>query len=237
MNPRRAALSAHPAGVTLVEVMMALFVGSLIAGMAWNLFQGSLHGYRRGLREVALTQEARAVLSIITRDIQRAVTTDVNGLQGLRPAGVALTGDLPQTGWLMFTAAVPAMRETEGAPAEPRVTLQRIRYYLEPASPEGRPEQLDIRIRESQSGESGQGSRRKLVLKRAVAPLGHEAAERIIPLGERLRRLELRYFDGHAWSEDWGRPGRPRALEIAIVLQDAGPDSSPQRFATIVALE
>lgn len=225
-------------GLTLVEVMIALAISSLIAGLAWDLFQGSWHGYRRGLQEVALTQEARSVLSIMTRDLQRALTTTESyGFQGARPGSIALLDRRQQMGRLMITAVAPPAMDMAEAPPPGSVRLQRIRYFLEPAStdPQRSPMRgVLARLRWRQRASVPQG---RLVLKRAVAPLGPESVERVISLSERLRQLDLRYFDGQAWSEEWRRSDRPRAIEIAIVLQDGGPESNPHRFATTVALE
>lgn len=231
-------LATDDKGLTLVEVMIALAIGGLIAGLAWDLFQGSWHGYRRGLQEVALTQEARSVLSIMTRDLQRALTTtEPYGFQGIRPGSVALLDRRQQMGRLMITAVAPSATNVAGAPPSDAVKLQRIRYFLEPVSTEQQKSPMRAvlaRLRWRQRALAPQG---RLILKRAVAPLGPESVERVIPLSERLRQLDLRYFDGQAWSEVWRRSDRPRAIEIAIVLQDGGPESNPQRFATTVALE
>jgi len=231
-------LAADDKGLTLVEVMIALAIGGLIAGLAWDLFQGSWHGYRRGLQEVALTQEARSVLSIMTRDLQRALTaTEPSGFQGVLPGSVPLLDRRQQTGRLLITAVAPAAANMAEAPPSDAVKLQRIRYFLEPVSPEQQKSSMrgglaGLRGRQRTLIPQGQ-----LVLKRAVAPLDPESVERVIPLSERLRQLDLRYFDGHAWSEVWPRSDRPRAIEIAIVLQHGGPESTPRRFATTVALE
>lgn len=230
--------AAQQSGLTLVEVMIALTVAGLIAGVAWDLFLGSLQGYRRGLREVALTQEARLVFSIITRDFQRAVTvTDLYGPQGPGAASIALTGRSEPSGRLLLTAVAPLPAEAEGPAAERPALLQRIRYLLEPTSAAERPQQGNSQAEGIGWPRQAVGSEATLILKRAAVPLGGEEAERVIPLSKRLRELDLHYFDGQSWSNTWRRPGRPRALEIALVLQDGASDSHPQRFATIVALE
>ena len=62
-------------GLTLIEVMGALVVSALLLSGAWNLFQGGMQSYQRGLQEVRMTQGARALLTLVTRDIQRAMAT------------------------------------------------------------------------------------------------------------------------------------------------------------------
>ena len=61
-----------PRGLTLIEIMGALAVSSLLVSAVWNLFHGSMQSYQRGLQDVRMTQRARTVLTLMTRDIQRA---------------------------------------------------------------------------------------------------------------------------------------------------------------------
>ncbi|MBI3328687.1 MAG: prepilin-type N-terminal cleavage/methylation domain-containing protein [Nitrospinae bacterium] len=201
-------------GLTLVEVMIALVVSGLILGWAWGLYSSGMGAYQRGLREVGLTQEARSVLAFMIRDIQRALPESVPyGVKGMHPRDISPASQPEEVDRLEIMTVVYPAAIADLAPAERMLTFQRIRYFLEPAA----------------------GG--KLVLKRATAPLGHDGVERVIPLSERLHGLDLRYFDGQVWYDDWQRPTLPRALEIAVVFQDGARDSRLHRFATIVALE
>jgi prepilin-type N-terminal cleavage/methylation domain-containing protein len=65
-------LADWQSGFTLVEVMTVLVVSGLLLGGMWQFYHSALYAYRRGLQEVRLTQNARTVLCLMTRDIQIA---------------------------------------------------------------------------------------------------------------------------------------------------------------------
>src|SRR5437879_5654777 len=62
-----------PHGLTLIEIMGSLAVSTILLSGVWNLFQGGMQSYHRGLQDVRMTQQARALLTLMTRDIQRAM--------------------------------------------------------------------------------------------------------------------------------------------------------------------
>src|SRR3989442_13770325 len=62
-----------PRGLTLIEMMGSLAVSALLLSGVWNLFQGGMQSYHRGLQDVRMAQQARALLTLMTRDIQRAM--------------------------------------------------------------------------------------------------------------------------------------------------------------------
>ena len=76
-----------PRGLTLIEIMGALAVSTLLLSGVWNLFQGGMQSYQRGMHEVRMTQRTRALLTLLTRDIQRAMAAHV-------PYGIHGTPDL-----------------------------------------------------------------------------------------------------------------------------------------------
>lgn len=91
---------------------------------------------------------------------------------------------------------------------------QRVRYVLEPASADG-----------------------TRTLKRAVAIVGSRAAERVMPLGEGVHGLRLRYFDGQVWYDTWQRTSLPQALEITVVFHNRGGEARTHRFTTVVTAD
>ncbi|GIX48239.1 MAG: hypothetical protein KatS3mg131_2450 [Candidatus Tectimicrobiota bacterium] len=70
------------AGLTLVEILVTLAVSSLLLTGAWRLVHAGLRAYRRGLQEVAVAQEARAVLAVLGRDVQRVGAAGPGALRG-----------------------------------------------------------------------------------------------------------------------------------------------------------
>src|SRR5205823_10006095 len=80
-----------PRGLTLIEIMGALAVSTLLLSGVWDLFQSAMQSYHRGVQEVRMTQRARALLTLMTRDIQRAMAAQAPyGIHGIpQPAAQA----------------------------------------------------------------------------------------------------------------------------------------------------
>src|SRR5262249_28349232 len=76
-----------------------------------------------------------------------------------------------------------------------------------------------------------------LAMQRAVAATSGQQAEHFMLLHDQVQAFHLRYFDGEAWSDEWQQAELPRALEITIVLQGAGPQSRTYQFATLVTAD
>jgi type II secretion system protein J len=202
-----------PSGLTLIEVMVVLVVSSLLLGGAWQLFHSSMHAYQRGLQDVRLAQGARAVLTMMTRDLQRAFAAALpHGIQGANDHDVSAAGAVEVDRLELIT--VPSERtSTAQGQATGMGTAQRVRYFLAPVAAMG-----------------------PLVLQRAVAAADGSTTARLIPLDERLRELHLRYFDGQTWYDEWQHPALPHALEIVMVFQHRGRHARPYRFTTVVPL-
>lgn len=67
-------------GVTLVELLIGMLLGLLVAGAGMGLFLTSLKGQTDNIRLSRLNQDMRALMDIMVRDIRRAgfVTDDPN---------------------------------------------------------------------------------------------------------------------------------------------------------------
>lgn len=200
-----------PRGLTLIEVMGALAVSALLLSGVWNLFQGGMRSYQHGLQEVRMTQRARALLTLVTRDVQRAMATRAPyGIHGSLQQGPQADTARRADRLVMLTAPPPAAL-SQGA--QPGGALQRVRYVLT-ALPPGK----------------------TLTLQRAAATSGNRA-EHLMLVHDQVQEFQLRYFDGQTWSEEWQQAELPRALEITIVVQSGGPQPRPYRFATLVTAD
>src|SRR5262249_6756077 len=125
-----------PRGLTLIEMMAAIAVSGILLSGAWQLFHGSMQAYQRGLREVRLAQGARALLTLVTRDIQRAMATHAPyGIRGAPQQTIQAEGKRQADYLVMVAAPVPAVpgREAGSYSSE---GPQRIRYILT-ALPDG----------------------------------------------------------------------------------------------------
>jgi type IV pilus assembly protein PilW len=107
MNPRSR-------GTSLIELLVALALGLLLAAGALRLAAGHIDTQRRQLLESRLTQDLRSVVELIARDVRRAgywgdasqATRGATDRPGSRPVnpyrGVVLTGPA-DTPWLGYS--------------------------------------------------------------------------------------------------------------------------------------
>ena len=73
-------------GLTILEVLGVIAISTILLSGAWQLFQSGMRSYQRGLQDVRMTQGARALLHLVTRDVQRAMAARVPyGIRGAAP--------------------------------------------------------------------------------------------------------------------------------------------------------
>src|SRR6266852_7216225 len=84
-------------GLTILEILGVIAISTILLSGAWQLFQGGMRSYQRGLQDVRMTQGARALLRLVTRDVQRAMAARVPyGIRGATPQSSTLaTGEGP----------------------------------------------------------------------------------------------------------------------------------------------
>ena len=202
-----------PRGLTLIEMMGAMVVSTILLSSAWQLLQGGMRSYQRGLQDVRMTQGARALLRLVTRDVQRAMAARVPyGIRGTAPPPpTAATGGGQADRLAMLTSpllvALSAGAEQRGAP-------QRIRYVL-----------------------STVPDSKTLALQRVVGTTSEKPMERLLPVQEHVQEFSVRYFDGQTWYDGWQRAELPRAVEITLVVQSGGAQARVSRFATLVTAD
>jgi len=202
-----------PRGLTLIEMMGAMVISTILLSGAWQLLQGGMRSYQRGLQDVRMTQEARALLRLVTRDVQRVMAARVPyGMRGTAPQPPSsATGGDPAERLAMLTSpplgAPRAGAEQHGAP-------QRIRYVL-----------------------STVPDSKTLALQRAVGTTSEKPMERLMPVHAQVQEFSVRYFDGQTWYDAWQRAELPRAVEITLVVQSGGVRTRASRFATLVTAD
>jgi len=75
-----------PRGLTILEILGVIVISSLLLSGAWQLFQGGMQSYHRGLQDVRMVQRARVLVHMVTRDVQRAMAARVPyGIRGTAP--------------------------------------------------------------------------------------------------------------------------------------------------------
>src|SRR5215510_1503158 len=116
-------------GLTILEMLGVITIGTILLSGAWQLFQGGMRSYQRGLQDVRTTQGARAVLRLVTRDVQRALAARVPyGIRGTAPQLSSSETPGSQADRLAMLTLPSPGAPPEGAPHGD--TLQRIRYVL-----------------------------------------------------------------------------------------------------------
>jgi len=200
-------------GLTILEMLGVIAISTILLSGAWQLFQGGMRSYQRGLQDVRMTQGARALLRLVTRDVQRAMAARVPyGIRGTVPQ-IPTSETTGRQADRLAMLTLPSL----GAPPEGAShgsTPQRVRYVLK-AVPDSK----------------------TLALQRVAGAPSEQQMERIIAVHEQVQEFRVRYFDGQTWYAEWQRAELPRAVEITLIVQSAGAQARTSRFATLVTAD
>ena len=159
-----------------------------------------------------MTQQARTLLTLMTRDVQRALAAHAPyGMHGT-PQHAAQADATRRADSLVMLTPPPPVGLNQAA--QPSGVVQRVRYVFSTV-PTGH----------------------TLTLQRAVATVGGQQTEHFMLLHEHVQAFQLRYFDGQTWSDEWQQAELPRALEITLVVQSGGPQPRTYQFATLVTAD
>lgn len=202
-------------GLTLVEIMIVVAVSSLLLSGAWRIVSQSMNTYTRSLQDIRLTQGARVTMRMMIQDLQRVSTGAAqqhvrgNNEQRVSPNGEVVDADsLTLRTWPAASEAAPLLRLSMPG------LNQQVRYFLEPTTPHG-----------------------PLRLQRAVSSAGDSTTKHVALLHEQVHALNVRYFDGSVWHDEWQQAGLPQAIELALIFQEGRRPSRSYRFVTIVPCE
>ena len=170
-----------------------------------------MRSYQRGLQDVRMTQGARALLRLVTRDVQRAMAARVPyGIRGATPQSSPLAHEGGLADRLALLTRPPWSHQVRGCT---RRTLQRIRYVLSPV-----PHNTTFALQRAAGATSEQH--------------GNDDAS-----AKQVQEFGVRYFDGQTWYDMWQRAELPRALEITLMVQSGGSQAHASRFATLVTAD
>jgi len=202
-------------GLTLIEIMIVVAVSTLLLGGAWRIVLQSMDTYKRGLHDIRLTQGARATMRMMIQDLQRVSTGAAQQhVRGTNEQRVPPNGEIVDADSLTLVALTEAQQSALPMSVSMPGLNQQVRYFLEPNTPHG-----------------------ALRLQRAVATAGAGTAERITLLHEQVQALNVRYFDGSTWHDEWQQTGLPQAIELVLTFQGGQRPVRSYRFATIIPLD
>lgn len=211
-----------PRGFTLLEVLVASSILSIVLAILYGVFSQTLTSKRIAEERTTLSRTARIVLLRIGEDLQASFPFSAENARFV--GETRRTSTFPQASISFMSFANTPLTDVgrEGDWSE-------IAYDLVPDPLAPSSWQLIRRVR--LGAESIQSA----------------AEDESLPLLSRVQGLRFRFFDGRGWSNEWGREqtrGRiPQAVEVELMLA-ASENSRRQRalqsetvtFSTLVDL-
>jgi prepilin-type N-terminal cleavage/methylation domain-containing protein len=196
-------------GFTLIEFLVAMVMLAIIMPALTLSFGSAMKASERIDQRSANSSEARAVLSVITKDLENAYLpiTQQTATQSLTGDSdtAAQTGTTPAIGW--FTGADSA---SGSAPADSlsfttlsgRADLSTLSQDLTPADtdqPMSAFQQVTYSLQPGIDGSSG------VLVRSWASPPGQDstATTNDDQLSDRVIALNFEYFDGTEWSDSW----------------------------------
>ena len=204
-------------GFTLLEVLVASAILSLLLAALYGVFSRTLASQRLAEERADRSRSARIVLLRMGEDLQ---------------ASLPLTRENSH-----FNG------ETRRANAFPEGTLSFVSFAHTPVSSAGRESDLNEVGYALFPDPEAPGSyylMRRVDLDPGVTDPGADQSpnREAYPLLSRVRGLRLRFFDGRAWREEWGqddtRAKLPRAVEATLYVQ--GSHGEVTEFSTVIDL-
>ncbi len=199
LGPQSSVLS--PAGFTLLEVLVASALLSLVLAIVYSVFSQTLTSKQRAEEQSAQSRAARIVLLRIGDDLQASFPFAPDNF---RFVGKTSRGQQFPDAFLSFVS-LSGLSLTSGSHAG---DWYEIEYELVPDPRSAPAQQLVRRTRfdpttpDSTAGRASEGE--------------------TLPLLTGVQGLRFRFFDGRAWHEEWGKEQTqtklPRAVEVELYL-------------------
>ncbi|MBI4617773.1 MAG: prepilin-type N-terminal cleavage/methylation domain-containing protein [Planctomycetes bacterium] len=207
------------AAFTLLEILVAGALVALVAAAALSLLESSTTAKKRIEARAERRSVADGALSRIAADLSGAVATGTatdTGFLGNDEEEDELAVDT-----LEFLTLAGRPDRSRGAPES---DFRRVKYYLD-----GDEETEDEGL-----------VREELSLLTGISFFGenlYEAEE----LASEVVELDLQYYDGSAWQDEWDsnvNQGAPRAVRVSVGLSPEEEDSveEPERWVRVIAL-
>ena len=196
----------HHHGFTLVEILVALSILTIVLGVAYATYAASTKSVSRCRAHISAGREARALLGRMVREVRctymRAPETVETGgateiLREQRHPDFLGQDDSGNEEILQFLTPAGI-----GGPDAPTAGLNWVAYRFDEPS--------------------GTLYRREASIVEAPESLADE--KDWWPVAQDVQSVELRYFDGNDWRDAWDSNERgelPRAVRIVIVLETA----------------
>ncbi|MBI3801649.1 MAG: prepilin-type N-terminal cleavage/methylation domain-containing protein [Deltaproteobacteria bacterium] len=204
-------------GFTLLEVLVASTILSLVLAALYGVFSRTLASQRLAEGRAGRSRSARIVLLRLREDLQASLPLTK---ENSRFAGETRQREAFPTGVLSFVS----LAQTPVSSTSHEGDVNEIGYALLP----------------NPTVPGSYYLMRRVNLDPGIAdPAADEALNTAeYPLLSQVRGLRFRFFDGRIWREEWGqddtRNKLPRAVEATLYLQDA--QAAVAEFSTVIDL-
>jgi len=175
---------------TLMEMLVALLISTLVMAAAASVFVTTTQGWERGRKAARLNQTAQSTSNLLERYIRAAVPANTDGRDVM--VGEALDSESGSYHLLFVTSA-----QNRLMPGRQASDCSVVDFSFDPA----RGNTLFMRINPSSDNIFLEG--------------GFE-----LPVAENVLMFSARFFDGTEWLDEWYEPGLPLAIEFSFVLDE-----------------
>jgi general secretion pathway protein J len=204
-------------GFTLLEVLVASAILSLVLAALYGVFSRTLASQRLAEERAERSRSARIVLLRLGEDLQASLPFTRGSS---RFSGETRQGNTFPEGTLSFVSLAHTPVSSAGHESD----VNEIGYALFP-NPEAPGSYQLVRRVNLDPGVADPAA------DRALSREGY-------PLLSRVRGLRLRFFDGRVWREEWGqddtRAKLPQAVEATLYVQDS--QEQVAEFSTVIDL-
>ena len=221
--PRRQCGRAGQQGFTLLEVLVAGTILSIVLAALYGVFSQTLTSQRRAEAQATRSRAARIVLLRLGDELRASPLMPASSRRFL--GELQREGQYPATA-LTFVSALPSMHSVPGVDGG----LSTVRYRLVPE------EAGAVRYRLIRQVSHDIGANRE----------PPDQAVGAYPLISHVRGFRARFFDGREWRDEWGQDSAssqlPRAVEIRLYLDGSRHEPNTRsaehvvQFSTLVEL-
>lgn len=216
----KAGLKIKPPGFTLIEMLLAVAIFSIVLLAMNAVFYSALHLERTTNRALDERLPLNQALAILRRDLQGAVQPNSNGVfvcDFISGAGRGGLGSSGAASTLEFCTTTGVIMDNDplGNPM-PWGDLQRVRYQLVAAADRTTTKGMDLV---------------RVITRNLLPTLAEETDEQW--LLDNVESLEFLTYTGTDWRDSWdttmGDPGLPQAVRVRIQLAANEPGNAAKR--------